>query len=341
MELSSRYPVSASVSIYLHKAFGIRLLSVGIGIALVLGGVASAAALSHGFAGYLNSIFSVPELLASIGLIVLLALIAAKGIGESAKFAVVFTMVEVVGLLAIIWFGRTHVQTSDFTAAFSIDPAIGVTGILFGAFLAFYAFIGFEDMVNVIEEVKKPHITMPLAILLALIIATILYLFIVLVSLSVASTSELSSSNAPLSLVMSKVSTIDPIYISVIGIAATINGVLVQMIMGSRILYGLSMQGWLHKRFSGVHAINRTPVFATVIVAGAMIVGNTLLGLVSLAQITSFLVLTVFTLVNVSLATIKLRDKGKRSAIRVPVAVPIAGSLCCIGLIAFQVLGSV
>lgn len=339
MELSSRYPQSASVSVYLHKAFGIRLLSVTIGLALVLGGIASAAALSQGFAGYLNNIFSVPELLASIGLLIFLALVAAKGIGESAKFAAIFTIVEVAGLLMIIWAGRAHVNAGEFASSFSIDPAIGVSGVLFGAFLAFYAFIGFEDMVNVVEEVKKPRITMPLAILLSLVAATILYLLVVTVSMAVVNPAQLAASDAPLSLVFSKVSSIDPLYISVIGIAAAVNGVLVQIIMGSRILYGLSRQGWLHKGFSRVHAVHGTPVIATVVVAAAMIAGTMLLSLVSLAKVTSFLILTVFTLVNISLIVMKRRDKSSAVSVQVPIVIPILGALCCISMVGYQLFG--
>jgi basic amino acid/polyamine antiporter, APA family len=341
MELSSRYPKSASVSVYMHKAFGIKILSVLIGLALVLGGIASAAALSKGFAGYLNDIFSVPELVASVALILALAFVAVKGIAESAKLAAVFTLIEVAGLLLIVWFGRTHVGASEFTASLSVDPAIGFSGVMFGAFLAFYAFIGFEDMVNVVEEVKKPRITMPLAILLSLIIATVLYLLVASVSLAVVPTAQLAESGAPLSLVFSQISSIDPIYISVIGIAAAVNGVLVQMIMGSRILYGLSSQGWIHRRFSKVHDAYGTPVFATILVASLMVLGTLLLGLVSLAQATSFLILAVFTIVNVSLIAIKRRDKGEKVAIKVPLAIPLLGTVSCIGLVGYQIFGNI
>jgi APA family basic amino acid/polyamine antiporter len=337
MELSSRFPQSASVSVYLHKAFGIRQLSVVIGLALVLGGIASAAALSQGFAGYLNDIFSVPKLLASIGLLVLLGLIAVKGIGESAKFAAIFTLVETAGLLLIIWAGRQYIDASAFTQSFSVDPAIGISGILFGAFLAFYAFIGFEDMVNVVEEVKEPRRTMPLAILISLVSATILYLLVVIVSMAAVAPSELANSSAPLSLVFDRISHIDPLYISIIGIAAAVNGVLVQIIMGSRILYGLSKQGWVSTKFSGVHPKYGTPLYATIVVTLAMIVGTMVFGLVSLATVTSFLVLTVFTLVNASLVVIKRRDSSKGQFVKVPLIIPVLGTATCLSMIVYQI----
>ena len=106
MELSGRYPVSASVSVYLHRAFGKRWLSVAIGLGMVGGGIASAAALAQGFAGYLRTFVSVPTLVASVGLLAVIGAIAIKGIGESARTAAVLTGLEVLGLLLIIWYGR-------------------------------------------------------------------------------------------------------------------------------------------------------------------------------------------------------------------------------------------
>src|SRR3989344_4681938 len=204
MELSGRYPVSASVSVYLHKAFGKRWLSVLIGLAMVAGGIASAAALSQGFAGYLNSFIEIPIAVASVGLIVVLGLIAIKGIGESAKTAALFTVVEVLGLILIIWFGRSAFGAADASSLLTIDPAVGVGGLIAGSFLAFYAFIGFEDMVNVAEEAKNPRRTMPLAILIALVVSTLLYLLVIVVATTLVTPSELADSSAPLTLVFER-----------------------------------------------------------------------------------------------------------------------------------------
>lgn len=343
MELSSRFPQSASVSVYLHKAFGLRALSVGIGLVLVLGGIASAAALSQGFAGYLGSLLDVPQLVAAIGLLLVMGLLAARGIGASAKFAAAITLIEVAGLLLIIGFGLSLTTTADVTGIFSVDPAVGLGGVLIGAFLAFYAFIGFEDMVNVVEEVKEPRRTMPRAIILSLVLATVLYLLVVFVSLAVVPPSMLAASDAPLNLVFDYIGRLNPAMglnpavISLIGLAATVNGVLVQIIMGSRILYGLSRQGWLPQRFASVSAGSRTPLFATATVVAAMIAGTLLLSLVSLARLTSFLVLSVFVLVNLSLIVIKLRDRGERAPVSVPIAVPALALLTCLGLVVFQI----
>lgn len=338
MELSGRYPVSASVSVYLHKAFGKRWLSVAVGLAMVAGGIASSAALSQGFAGYLSSFVPVPSTVASVGLLVVLGAIALKGIGESAKTAAVFTIIEVVGLLLVIWFGRSAFGDVRAGDVLSVDPAVGVGGVVAGAFLAFYAFIGFEDMVNVAEEAKNPKRTMPLAILFALAASTLLYILVVIVATTLVSPAELATSKAPLTLVFENTGASNADILSFIGMAAAVNGVIVQIIMGSRILYGLAKQGWLSNKLTVVHSTNKTPIRATLIVLGLMIAGTILLPLVSLAQLTSLLVLSIFTLVNASLVLIKRREPKHAGYITVPSVVPYIGTILCLSTIAYQLV---
>ena len=336
MELAGRYPVSASVSVYLHQAFGKRWLSTTIGLTMVGGGVASAAALSQGFAGYLNSFISVPTIVSSVGLLAVLGAIAIKGIGESAKMAALLTGLEVLGLVLVIWFGRTAFTHIDVGGLVALDPAVGIGGLFAGAFLAFYAFIGFEDMVNVSEEVKNPSRTMPLAILLALLVSTALYLLVVVVSTTLVSPSDLAESEAPLTLVIERSGASQGVLLSTIGMIAAMNGVIVQIIMCSRILYGLATEGWIHSRFARVHRAYQTPVTATLVVLAAMIAGTVLLPLVSLAQLTSLLVLIIFTLVNASLIAIKRRHRDHGGYIKVPTAVPYVGVALCLGTLVLQ-----
>ncbi len=337
MELAGRYPVSASASVYLHRAFGKRWLSVLIGLAMVFGGITSAAALSQGFAGYLSSFFAISVPVASVGLLVVLGALTIKGIGESAKAAATFTAIEVVGLLLVIWFGRTAIASAEISSVFTIDQTVGVGGIIAGAFLAFYAFIGFEDMANVAEEVKNPRRTMPLAILFALVSATVLYLLVVMVSTAMVAPSELATNEAPLTLVFERSGVDNYLVLSAIGMVAAINGVIVQIIMGSRILYGLAKQGWISSMFAEVNSTFKTPVTATLVVLGSMIAGTLLLPLVSLAQLTSLLVLSIFTLVNASLVVIKFRKPKHSGFISVPKIVPIAGTLLCLMTISYQI----
>lgn len=340
MELAGRYPVSASVSVYLHRAFGKRWLSTTIGLTMVGGGIASAAALAQGFAGYLNSFVSVPTLVGSVGLLVVLGAIAIKGIGESATMAAVLTGLEVLGLVLVIWFGRDAFAHIDVGGLFAIDPAVGIGGLFAGAFLAFYAFIGFEDMVNVSEEVKNPSRTMPVAILLALVVSTVLYLLVVVVSTTLVSPAELAGSDAPLTLVFERSGARYGLVLSLIGMIAAMNGVIVQIIMGSRILYGLATEGWIHRSFGTVHRSFQTPVTATLVVIATMIAATAALPLVSLARLTSLLVLIIFTLVNASLIVIKRRHRDHGGYIDVPAVVPYLGVALCLGTLVLQVFNS-
>jgi APA family basic amino acid/polyamine antiporter len=338
MELAGRYPVSASVSVYLHRAFGRRRLSTAVGLAMAAGGIASAAALAQGFAGYLSSFIPVPAFAASVGLLVVLGAIAVKGIGESAAAAAVLTGLEVLGLLLVIWFGRKAFGQLDAGRLFTVDPAVGISGVVAGAFLAFYAFIGFEDMVNVSEETRNPSRTMPLAILFALLGSTVLYLLVVVVATTLVSPADLAASPAPLTLVFERSGASHVALLSMIGMIAAMNGVIVQMIMASRILYGLANEGWIHNRFGTVHRRFKTPVFATLAVVAAMVVATALLPLVSLAQLTSLLVLTIFTLVNASLIVIKRRGEAHQGYIVVPRVIPYLGVALCLGTIGLQLL---
>lgn len=336
MELAGRFPASASVSVYLHKAFGKRWLSVAIGLAMVAAGIASAATLAKGFAGYAGALVDIPGPVLSIGLLLVIGALAIRGIGESALVAGLFTFIEILGLTLVIFAGKNTLQNINPGQLLSIDPAVGLAGVMGGAFLAFYAFIGFEDMVNVAEETKKPQRTMPIAILISLIVSTFLYLLVAVVAISSVSPSELAASTAPLLLVYTQQGGNAALFLTIIGITAAVNGVIVQVIMGSRILFGLSKQGWIDGRLAEVNEETKTPLIATVLVVGLMILACVALPLVSLARLTSLIVLAIFALVNISLVIIKRRHPNHKGVITTPTLIPYLGFASCIGIILYE-----
>lgn len=340
VELSSRYPQAAGVSAYTHAAFGSKILSLGVGLMMIAGGVVSAGVLARGFGGYLSTLIPVPQWLAALMILLILGTVALWGIGQSAKLAVMFTFIELVGLGLIIWSGRHYLGSigqniSQFT---QIDPSFGFSGVVVGAFLAFYAFIGFEDIVSMAEEVKKPRRTMPLGIILALTISAVLYLLIVVIAISAIPPRELANSNAPLSLVFSKTAGAGAAIISLIGISAAINGILAHLIGTARLTYGLAKRGWLHHELAKVHLGRQTPILATITTTVAMIVMALLLPLESLARLTSFLLLIIFISVNLALIVIKRRRLGPANIVSVPKWVPYAGLITSAGLILFQII---
>lgn len=171
-ELSSRYPVSAGEAVYIYEGFGSDRLSIMIGIMIAFSGLLSSATIIHGFYGYLHTFVEMPSFIISTMLIFSLMLIAIWGIGESVKVASVLTLLEVFGLLLVIYVAAPHVSFDAEAFQQRMPPMdlVVVNSIILGAFLAFYAFIGFEDMVNIAQEVKNPSVTMPRAIITVLFI---------------------------------------------------------------------------------------------------------------------------------------------------------------------------
>lgn len=327
MELSSRYPVSAGAAVYIQEGLGYQTLSVTFGLLIGTAALISAAAISHGFAGYLDHFIEIDQDISALLLISILVAIAIVSIKLSVVFASLLTVLEIGGLLIIIYYGFDKIispQTS-FTAFIPEFRFSDLSLVVLGAFLAFYAFLGFEDMVNIAEEVKDPSRTYPLAIILALGISTLLYILIVLIALESLSQSELQESTAPFSDIYQRLTGEPPVLISIIGTFAVINGALIQIIMASRILYGMAAKGWLPSVFSQVYVRTKTPVNATLFVGLVTMLFSLSFDIVALASYTSTLILIVFTLVNLSLIRIKSSVPSPEGVIRIPSWVPWIG----------------
>ena len=338
-ELSARFPKSAGEAIYVQEGLGLPRLALIVGLLIVLMGSVSTATLLHGFVGYLEVFFTINETIAIVLLVVVLCAIVVWGINESIWLAAAMTVVEIFGLLLILWVSSDQlVQVPMQLDKLLVPPMNGGVwiGALLGAFIAFYAFIGFEDIVNVAEEVKEPERNLPRAIIWALIITTTLYLLVSSVSVLSIPIEQLANSDAPMALLYTQATGNSPIVITVISLVSVINGALIQMIMASRILYGLARQGWIHHSFGRIHLKTQTPWQATATVAVLILIFSLLLPLLTLAKITSYITLTVFALVNLSLWRVK-RQRGKAVGLHVPMWVPIFGFVSCIALLLFQV----
>lgn len=311
-ELSARYPVSAGEAVYVYEGFGLQKLSLLVGLMITLAGIVSAAAIAHGFAGYMQVFFDLPRWLIITTLMLVLGSLAAWGINQSVRVAALLTVAEIAGLLLIIYVGADQLpMLSQLSEQLYLQNQTGLTqhfsllGIFSGAFLAFYAYIGFEDMVNIAEEVKNPQHTMPRAILWCVIVSTLLYSGVTLVSISVLTPAELTQTDAPLAMVYTRATGDAPVVITMIGIFAVINGSLIQLIMSSRLLYGMASRHWLPEYLGKIHPGTRTPINSTLVTVGLMLFFALVFQIVALAEITSYLVLMVFALVNLALIKIK------------------------------------
>ncbi|MDG1820052.1 MAG: APC family permease [Porticoccaceae bacterium] len=333
-ELSSRFPKSAGEAVYVQEAFNYKQLAVFVGILVILNGCVSAAALANGFVGYLQTFIAISDGTAIILISIALGLLAAWGIGQSVSAAAIITIIEIAGLLLIIWVARDEfstLPTRSHELMPSLDGAIWL-GILSGSFLAFYAFIGFEDMVNVAEEIKDVERTLPRAIIITLVLTTLIYFFVALVAVLSIPPLELGQAKAPLSHIYQIKSGYDPAIISLIGIFAILNGGLIQMIMASRVLYGMSRQSLAPKalRFMGdISPRTQTPVKATACVVVLVCLLALSFAIESLAETTSLMILVIATLVNGALVRLKLsakdQDKAEVTGITVPLWVPVCG----------------
>jgi amino acid transporter len=338
-ELSARYPRNAGEAVYVQEGLHVRGLSVLVGFLIILTGVVSAATIANGFVGYLHIFIEIPDWFAITLLVLLLGALAAWGISESVMAASLITLLEVGGLLLVLFVAGDSLGDLPARLPELIPPADGGIwlGIMLGAFLAFYAFIGFEDMVNVAEEVKDPTRILPLAIIIAIAVSTILYLLVSLVAVLALPPAELAQSRAPLALIYERATGSAPVLISLISLFAVVNGALIQIIMAARVLYGMSREGWLHGAFGKVHAVTQTPLLSTAVATLIVLALALWLPLVTLAKATSFIIMIVFALVNLSLVRIKRRDP-KPAGIRVyPVWIPVAGFLTATGFVLFQI----
>lgn len=339
-ELSTRFPVSAGEAAYVMAAFRSRTFATAIGLLSVAIGVISSAAVALGSVGYIQQFIALPQYLIVLAVLALLGGVAAWGILESVLLASVFTVIEVGGLLIVIV--AAVYNELPFAAAITTLPPMNATalsGIAFGGLLAFFAFIGFEDLANIVEEARVPHRDIPRAMVLTLLISTVLYVLVAAIAVSAVSIERLSASAAPLSLVFREVAGVSPATISAIAIVATLNTVLAQMTMASRVIYGLAREGSLPAFLARVHPRTRTPLPATAFVVLAIVPLALLVPLTPLAEITSLATLAVFAAVNLALLWLRWRGAESRVPhVTVPVWVPAAGFATCAAMIAHALL---
>ncbi|MEN8178971.1 MAG: amino acid permease, partial [Pseudomonadota bacterium] len=344
-EMVSRFPRSAGEALYVRKGLGLSQLATLVGLLVVLAGCVSSATLINGFIGYLAEFVVMPPDLVILLLGLSLGLLAAWGIAESVLLAAVFTLLEIGGLLLVIWsaregFGEIPAQLPHLMPGW--DPAAWY-GIFGASLLAFYAFLGFEDMVNVAEEVKNVRRVLPLGIILTLLITALLYVFLSLSAVLTVPPHELGSSQAPLSLVYERNTGRSSTAISSIALFAIINGALIQLIMASRVLYGLANQASLPAALAYVHPRTRTPLLATALVTALIIPLALWFPLAKLAESTSIITLIIFTLVNLALWRLKGQAPAPAGVWSVPRWIPTCGFFSSLGLLLFglwHLLGS-
>ncbi|MDJ0612722.1 MAG: amino acid permease [Rhizobiaceae bacterium] len=336
-EFSGRIPQSAGEAVYIDQGFRKPWLAAISGYAIILAAVVAAAAISLGCAGYVAQLVPLPiPVIVSIIFLVMGSL-AVWGIQESITIAAVLTVIEVIGLLVIIaagWVNNPQLFVEATHALPSLSDGLAWGSILSASLIAFFAFIGFDDVVNVVEETIDPARIMPWAIGITLVTVTVLYILVSVVALDALPMDELSASRAPIGLLFERLTGISPTAITLIAIAATMNGIVIQIIMGSRVAYGLGKKNYLPAKIASVYPLTRTPLIATVMVTVAALLFALFVPLDRLAEFTSQLILFIFALVNISLMLIKLRNEpAPENTFTVNIFVPMLGATSCIILL--------
>jgi amino acid transporter len=335
-ELGGRMPVAAGEAAYVREGFRSERWSAAVGLLVIGIAVVAAAAISVGSAGYIGVFAALPQLVIIAAVVVGMGAIAAWGIRESVLFAAAMTLVEIGGLLAMVAAGAFSGPDVAARLPEMVPPA--TPGALFGligaALLAVFAFIGFEALVNVAEELHEPQRTLPRAIFLTLALTTLLYVVVAWVAVVAVPPAELAASTAPLALAFERLTGASPRVMSAIAVVATLNGIIVQIILASRVMYGLARQGALPPALQEVSPVTRTPLLATAVTVVLVLAFALLLPLEGLADLCARFTLVLFALVNLALIRIKAREMVPPPGIYLaPYWVPWAALASCIALL--------
>jgi amino acid transporter len=355
LELVTRYPQAAGAALYTHKAFGVHFFTFLVAFTVMCSGITSASTAANAFAGFVNDGFGFDLPVGgagitaiALGFMLLVAAVNYRGVGESVKANVVLTLVELSGLLLVIFVGLFAVTQgrADFTevVVFSSGDEKGVFfGVTAATSLAFFAMVGFEDSVNMAEECHNPRRDFPKMMLTGLGATGLIYVLVSITAVALVPVGDLSdeSKGSALTQVVAAgapglpFDTLFPF----IGMFAVANSALINMLMASRLLYGMANQDVLPRALGKVHPTRRTPwvsvLFTTAIAFGLIVYvvrasasadGATAIAL--LGGTTSLLLLCVFTVVNISLLVLR-RQKVDHDHFRVPAFVPVIGALTC------------
>jgi amino acid transporter len=334
-EFSTRLPEAAGEAIFVAKGLNLPWLGTAVGLAIVAAGAISAAAVLRGGVGYLGAVTGLPFTPSVVVLGLGLMAVAIAGVLESLALAALFTVIEVAGLAMVVFAGFTAVPAPDW----QMGGDLVWSGVMAGAVLAFFAFIGFEDIVNMAEEVREPERILPRAILLSLVITSALYALVSVAAVRAVPLATLAGSEQPLALVWQAGRGGSAAFLSLIAVAAALNGVLAQMVMASRVLFGLGRRSAALAGFHHAHPRFGTPLRATLLVGAAVIAGALLLPVADLAGLTSTLLLSVFVLVNAAL--IAMKRTSPAAAFRVPMAVPVFGLIAALAALIVSLTGGV
>jgi amino acid transporter len=296
------YPRAAGEAVFVKIGIGsVAGRLVGIGVTLTA--IISSAVITIAFGGYLGTLIPVARPVMVVGLLVVLATVAWLGVRESVAFAAVITVLEVGTLLVIALSGSPMLADAALLLRVTTPPvdSLAWAAVFSASIIAFFAFVGFEDLENMAEETIDPKKVVPKAILLTLLVTVILYALITTIAVALPDREALTSSSAPLAVLFESVTGWSGKPVAAMAAIAMINGILIQIVMASRVVYGMAAEGLVPAWLGKIDARRQTPARAIVLITMCVALLALGLPLVHLAQATSIVTLSVFTLVNLAL----------------------------------------
>lgn len=351
LELVTKYPQAAGAALYTHKAFGIHFLTFMVTFVVMSSGITSASTASRAFAANLNEGFGLDLgnggiVLIALGFMLLVALVNFRGVGESVKLNLVLTLVELSGLLLVILIGIYAIAGGDAdwsrVVAFDTPEDKGVfLAVTSATSLAFFAMVGFEDSVNMAEECHEPRRIFPKIMITGLTVTGIIYVLVAICSVALVPVGPLAASETPLVEVVRAGAPGIPadVVLPFISMFAVANSALINMLMASRLLYGMANQAVLPKPLARVHPFRRTPwvsIIFTTLISFALISYVSLDSdsdvVSALGGTTSLLLLAVFTIVNIAVLVLR-RDRIAEDHFRAPPGLPIVGAVASLYLV--------
>jgi amino acid transporter len=354
LELVTKYPQAAGAALYAHKAFGVQFVTFLVAFVVMCSGITSASTASRFFAANFNTAFDLDWGKAGIVIVALLfmAMLAAvnlRGVGESVKLNVGLTIIEITGLLLVIMVGLWAFTGGgadvDFSRVVAFDTATdknAFMAITAATSLAFFAMVGFEDSVNMAEETKDPVKVFPKALLTGLSIAGIVYVVVAIVAVALVPVGTLEASDTPLVEVVKAGAPNLPIedILPFISMFAVSNTALINMLMASRLIYGMARQHVLPPVLGAVHPSRRTPwvaiVFTTAIAFGLIFYVTAFANSSAISLLggtTSLLLLAVFAIVNVAVLVLRRDIQAGGKHFKTPTALPVIGCLASFYLV--------
>lgn len=315
-EMATAYPIAGAEYVYVRRASPhADWAAFGVGMIIIFGGAAASATVAVSFGGYLKAFVDVPIVVSAVALLAACTILNVRGMRESSWANIVFTAIEVGGLLLVIAVGLTQ---DDFAAPLAAPPP---PGVMAAAAILFFVYLGFEEVANVVEEVRDPARTVPRAIFWGLAITTLLYVLVSLAILTLASPANLAESEAPLATALQTAWPRASIWLSAIALFATANTVLITLIATSRLVFSMGRDHEIPALFARLLPGRQTPWIAAVVsfVLSALLlpIGD----LTVLAGLSSFSALLAFLAVNAALIILRYRDAGRPRPFRVPFSI--------------------